>query len=266
MLRLGTVLGQMTPSSTSGEPSASWPTDGDCPKCRRGVGDLEDASHRCCVCQDGGRVALRPGQYQLCPACRGTGTGLPAPAAEEAARLPARYRAVTFDQWLPPDGPPRKRCERWAASWPPKKPLLFLTGEKGTGKTMLACAALRHVQRRHGVRGQFWPVVDLLDRYRRTADEDRALESLDQVDEAMRRLPLLVLDDLGAHRSTEWAEERLFALIDWRYREGQPLIITSNVPPKELAPRVRSRLSDTAVCEVVLFAGPDRRPTAGRAS
>lgn len=180
--------------------------------------------------------------------------------------LPRRYRDVALEDWQPANGLPRVRCASYVAAWPPAQPLLMLAGEKGTGKTMLACAILRRAWERHGVRGQFWPIIELLDRYRRTADEARAVETLDDVDEALRRVELLVLDDLGAHRSTDFAEERLFALIDWRYREGQPLVVTSNASLLELAPRVRSRLADAAVSVVVPFAGPDRRPQAGRAS
>jgi DNA replication protein DnaC len=206
------------------------------------------------------------GRAVLCPACAGGSIPGAAPEkpVEERMQLPARYRAAAFADWEPPNGIPRVRCQSYAAAWPPEKPLLFLTGEKGTGKTHLACAVLRAVAQRHGVAGRFWPVIDLLDRYRRASDPERATETVDDVDAAMRRVPLLVLDDLGAHRSTEFAEERLFALIDWRYREGQPLVVTSNVGLLELAPRVRSRLADTAVCQVVPFTGPDRRPLGGR--
>jgi len=142
--------------------------------------------------------------------------------------------------------------------------MMFLTGTKGTGKTTLACAIARTVYERHQVRAQFWPVIDLLDRYRRTFDQDRAVETTDDIDVQMRRVPLLVLDDYGAHKGTEWAEERLFALIDYRYREMLPTIITSNVAAMEIAERVRSRLTDVSVCQIVQFSGKDMRPEANR--
>jgi DNA replication protein DnaC len=176
--------------------------------------------------------------------------------------LPAKFRDAEFAQWKPDNGTPRLRCQGYAAEWPPSKPFLVLFGNKGTGKTTLACAICRRVFADWKVRGQFWPVIDLLDRYRRTFDTDRATETLDEVDQQMRRVPLLVLDDYGAHKGTEFSEERLFALIDYRYREQKPTVITSNVGLIEMADRVRSRLTDTAVCQIVNFQGPDMRPGA----
>nr|WP_308445340.1 ATP-binding protein [Tepidiforma sp.] len=281
-------LGLTTQSSPSGAPSASSPSEAAAPAQRRwaepvacpgcGSDDVEPPHwrHRCCVCRDGGRIRRgypigHPlfGRSEPCPACAGAAAmaaaGAPPPASpEERMRIPARYRSVTFDQWLPANGTPRVRCQSYAASWPPERPLLFLTGEKGTGKTHLACAILRAAWERHGVRGQFWPVIDLLDRLRRASDPDRATETVDDVQEQLLRVPLLVLDDLGAHRGTEWAEERLFALIDARYRDGLPLVVTSNVGLLDVAPRVRSRLADAQVSTVVPFAGPDRRMGAPR--
>ena len=221
-------------------------------------------NHRCCYCADGGRVRdpQRFGMSMICPKCSGSGAEVERVPLEDFMRLPAKFRAVEFADWQPANGGPRLRCETFVAEWPPQKPFLLLTGNKGTGKTTLACAVIRGANGKHHARGQFWPVIDLLDRYRRTFDTDRATETLDEVDQAMRRVPLLVLDDYGAHKGSEFAEERLFALIDYRYREHKPTVITSNVGLIEMADRVRSRLTDTGVCLIVNFQGRDMRPEA----
>ncbi|MCR4340269.1 MAG: ATP-binding protein [Gemmatimonadaceae bacterium] len=222
-------------------------------------------NHRCCYCQDGGRVRdpWQFGMTVLCSRCSGGSTmAAEVRPPEERMMLPAKFRGAAFDQWQPVNGSPRVRCVGYTAEWPPSRPLLVLSGNKGTGKTTLACAILRTMFERHEVRGQFWPVIDLLDRYRRTFDTDRATETLDEVDQQMHRVALLVLDDYGAHKGSEFAEERLFALIDYRYRELRPTVITANVGLMEMADRVRSRFTDTAVCTIVNFAGPDMRPGA----
>ena len=269
----------MTPSSPSSAlsaPSSSdlgWGEVPSCPGC--GSDDVEPPAfrHRCCTCRDGGRIrrgypAGHPlfGRAEPCPGCAGAAAlaaaGHPPPAPpEERMRIPARYREVRIETWEPPGAKPRAAAEAYVAAWPPPKPVLYFTGEKGTGKTHLACGILRAAWERHAVRGQFWPVVDLLDRLRRASDPDRATESVDDIHDQLRRVPLIVLDDLGAHRGTEWAEERLFALIDGRYRDAAPMVVTSNVTLQELAPRVRSRLVDTASSVVVQVVGPDRRMT-----
>ena len=220
--------------------------------------------HQCCQCADGGRVR-DPGRFgmtMLCPACSGQAAFETIEDPRVRMNLPSKFRDAAFAQWLPHDGRPRTGCQEYVAAWPPPAPLMFMTGGKGTGKTTLACAVLREAYDKHKVRGQFWPVIDLLDRYRRTFDADRAVETVDAIDSQMHRIQLLVLDDYGAHKGTDWAEERLFALIDYRYRETLPTVITSNVGLMEVADRVRSRLTDVGVCRIVNFAGPDMRPKA----
>ena len=48
------------------------------------------------------------------------------------------------------------------------------------------------------------------------------------------RYELLIIDDLGVERSSEYALENIFSVIDWRYRSGRPLIITTNLPLVQL--------------------------------
>jgi len=200
------------------------------------------------------------GRSLPCPAC----SGRPVLAAEpdhDLRRLgiPAKFRTARIASWQPENGRPRLAAEAYVREWPPQKPILLLSGPKGVGKTHLACGIVRELFERHGQRGQFWPVVDLLDRYRATFDTERATETVEAVDAQLRRLAVLVLDDLGTHKSTEWAEERLFRLIDERYRENQPLVVTTNVGLVELPDRLKSRLSDGTCGTQINVAGIDRR-------
>jgi hypothetical protein len=268
-LTLSQIVLRATRSLTVSGHSGLSSSDGlGCPSCGTERGLIGPRfEHKCCRCADGGRIRdpNRFGMSMLCPECSGGSVSERAPEVpEESMRLPAKFRVIDFAAWLPDNGSPRLACQRYAAEWPASKPFLLLLGNKGTGKTTLACAVLRKAWYEHGARGQFWPVIDLLDRYRRTFDVDRATETLDEADQQMRRVPLLVLDDYGAHKGSEFAEERLFALIDYRYREHKPTVITSNVTLMEMSDRVRSRFTDTAVCQIVNFTGQDMRPKAGR--
>jgi DNA replication protein DnaC len=71
----------------------------------------------------------------------------------------------------------------------------------------------------------------------------------------------LVIDDLGAEKSSEWAREILYLIIDKRYSDLLPTIITSNLSPKELAEklddRLVSRLMEDAI--VIKIDGKDHR-------
>jgi hypothetical protein len=70
---------------------------------------------------------------------------------------------------------------------------------------------------------------------------------------------LLILDDLGTEKLTDWAAEKLDTLIDHRYIKGLPLVVTTNVPAAQLSPRIASRLQDRRLGRVVTLSGPDYR-------
>ena len=246
-----------------------WPA-GYCLRC-------QETSHACWTCHDAGRVRVtsngedgRFGRSECCPDCVGSRSGFPGAAAIDLERelvrmrIPAKYRDRTIASWLPLDARPRAVAETFVASYPPPKPLIFLTGGVGTGKTHMACGIVRAFFEQHGKRGQFWPTIDLLDRYRATFDESRATETVEAVDAQLRQCAILVLDDYGAHRSTEWAEERLFRVVDERYRTRAPLVITSNIDVMEMPARVLSRLKEASDSTIVYFDGPDQRPMQGR--
>lgn len=175
------------------------------------------------------------------------------------ARIPQLFLSARLENWEPDNGSPRLRCASYVAEWPPKAPLLLLCGDRGCGKTHLGCAILHEAYKRHGVRGQFWSVIDLMDRYRAAQDFERATESVDEINRQMRALPILVIDDLGVQKDTEKVIEWIYALVDWRYREMKPLIVTSNIGLMGLEERVRDRFQQPSVATVVQFTGPSKR-------
>lgn len=145
---------------------------------------------------------------------------------------------------------------------------MYLTGEKGTGKTHLAAAIVRELvldktprHRRSVVDDIGWiSVPDLLLEIR-GAFRDHSERSEGDIIEQYSDYKLLVLDDLGAEKTTEWSLQTLYTIIDRRYREERQTIITSNLSLDELADklddRIASRLSE--LCRVVVLTGPDRR-------
>ena len=123
--------------------------------------------------------------------------------------------------------------------------LLILAGPTGVGKTHLALA-IAWEWFDDGFRVLFTRVDDLLDRLRRGYDDSSYHQTLDFI----RCCGLLVLDDLGAEHAKEWAGERIDRIVDWRYLDRMPLVVTTNAKSEDLAPRVASRLADHS-CSVV---------------
>ncbi|MDQ3044231.1 MAG: ATP-binding protein, partial [Chloroflexota bacterium] len=78
---------------------------------------------------------------------------------------------------------------------------------------------------------------------------------------AIRNAPLLVLDDLGTENTTPWAREKLFQIINHRYNEQLPTVITSNQDHKRIEERILSRLMDHRLTTFVDIDAEDfRRP------
>ncbi len=122
---------------------------------------------------------------------------------------------------------------------------LVLAGPTGVGKTHLALA-IAWEWFEDGFSVMFTRVDDLLDWLRQGYDDN----SYNQRMERLRRCSLLVLDDLGAEHAKEWAGEKIDRIVDWRYIDRSPLVITTNAKSEDLAPRVASRLYDHS-CSVV---------------
>jgi DNA replication protein DnaC len=139
-------------------------------------------------------------------------------------------------------------------------PSLLLCGRVGRGKTHQAWGAVRAL----AVTGLRigWVVVTAADLY--ALLRPRAGVDSETVFQHHARARLLVLDDVGASKSTEWTEEINYRLVNHRYENELPTLFTSNLPPKELpamlGDRVASRLIE--MTSPVVLRGEDRRRAA----
>ncbi len=136
---------------------------------------------------------------------------------------------------------------------------LLILGGYGSGKTHLA-AAIANYAVGMGVPTLFLTVPDLLDALRFAYDsEDTSFE--ERFDE-IRSAPLLVLDDFGTQNATGWAQEKLFQIVNYRYINRLPLVVTTNLALDEIEARIRSRLADPELVSAVRIQASDyRRPT-----
>jgi len=134
----------------------------------------------------------------------------------------------------------KSTVEEWVshpAGW------LTLFGGTGVGKTHLAAAAAND-RLAVGDSVCFAVVPELLDALR-ASYRDEGEASFEAIFASLKEVDLLILDDLGAHQSTEWASEKLYQLCASRYLRSAPTLITMNVLPDDLDPRLASRLLDS---------------------
>jgi DNA replication protein DnaC len=135
---------------------------------------------------------------------------------------------------------------------------LLLQGGYGSGKTHLA-AAIANYAVGMGIPTLFLTVPDLLDTLRFAyASEDTTFEERFN---DIRNAKLLVLDDFGTQNATAWAQEKLFQIVNYRYINKLPTVVTTNLLLDEVEPRIRSRLADPDLVTHTRINAPDfRRP------
>jgi DNA replication protein DnaC len=234
-------------------------------------------------------VAANAPSGEVCPACKGFGV-LETPegrvvtcrcraanlveARMKAAEIPQRYlncKVENYDLKRPGTSPSHMRASliarKFIEEWKTRDRGLLFVGPVGVGKTHLSVAILKTLIEDWGVRGLFCDFSDLLERIQATFSRTNP-DSADDVLAPYRDAELLVLDELGARRPTDWVRDVLYGLINTRYNRQRLTIVTSNysdTPSRtgeetlemRIGAMVRSRLYE--MCDLVVLDGLDYR-------
>jgi DNA replication protein DnaC len=190
------------------------------------------------------------------------------------ARIPKRYshcELTNFEQHYDSLREAFRKAARFVDEFPVVNRGLLLHGLHGVGKTHLAVAILKTVMKTKGARGYFYETGELLKLVRDTYDAGTAANEMDVLRPVLQA-DLLVLDDLGVEKTSEWVQETLGHVINIRYGERRATVFTTNLidlddplHPKSfmyrLGPRTRSRLFE--MCDWVHMDAIDSREVGG---
>ena len=212
--------------------------------------------------------------------CRRSATAPGSPLG--SSRIPPRYEHCSLESFEPGNPSLSAALEKAMAFCQGYPHLgadeglgLLFSGDNGVGKTHLAVAVLRELIVGHAARGQFWDFHELIREIKSSYDPETKTTEL-QVLEPVVDMDVLLLDDLGAWKMTDWMNDTLFYILNSRYMAKRPTIITTNYQDvtreeavaadalrrreflvERIGQRLRSRLME--MCLVVRIKGSDHR-------
>lgn len=187
------------------------------------------------------------------------------------ARIPERFDPASFKNFRASSASLQHALEasrKLVNQWPEVESGLLYLGNPGCGKTHLAVALLKGLIEK-SVGGLFYDFNDLLQKIRDSYSQDARTSEL-RVLQPVYDAEVLVLDELGASKPTEWVQETMTHIVNKRYNSKRLTILTSNYLDlavegsaysetlvDRIGPRFRSRLRE--MCRLVLVEAPDYR-------
>ena len=201
------------------------------------------ADPNCPLCDGTGFRTVERGEFSAAEPCECRQTHRPAQLLE-AAQIPPRFERAAFDNFLLPGQQNNPIANEnlskamldarvFAREFPQlDKPGLLFMGLPGVGKTHLAVATLRVLLER-GFEARFFDYQNLLERIRSGYDPASGSAAREAYQAALDT-EVILLDDLGAHRISDWVEDTVTAIINHRYNQRKATIVTTNLPDPDL--------------------------------
>lgn len=239
----------------------------------------------CTKCQGTGWILEDAGGSQVAKRCPCFGERWKQSLIDQA-NIPRRYQNCSLDNFEVHNDSHRdalKISRQFVKNYPAQDVGLLFIGPCGVGKTHLAVAIIQELIRAKDTSCIFYDFRDLIREIQSTFTPDSTLSESDVLTPVFQS-EVLVLDELGAKRTTAWVEETVFYIINHRYNHKKMTLFTTNYPDTEeeedkrdsfykkngdslidrIGVRLRSRIYE--MCKVVEMWGDDYRKMAKQAS
>jgi DNA replication protein DnaC len=216
---------------------------------------------KCNVCNDSGWRPVADRRFTPCE-CRIQRNKA---RLKTFARIPARYENCTIQNYEVMDVRQvfqlaKLAAQRFVNEYPVDVSGLLLMGDIGTGKTHLAVAIMQELIETKNIPCSFYPYTELLKMIQSSYSKESETTELELLRPVLDT-EVLVLDDIGTMKPSEWVLDTVNFIINTRYNDNRTTIITTNYTEEELVnrvgPRVASRLRQ--VCRAINMKGPDFR-------
>ena len=187
----------------------------------------------------------------------------------EKSKLPIRLKWYSFQNFKITKENEKAYCKAKEYAQSIKngsKKSLIITGNIGTGKTHLA-SSIANFLIESEISVLFGTLINLLNEVKNTYTMENKTESF--IIEKYSKVPLLIIDDLGKERPSEWTLEKLFTIINNRYENNLPVVITTNYNREKLRERLANNtnyeIADSIIsrlyemCNGISLTGKDKR-------
>jgi DNA replication protein DnaC len=216
----------------------------------------------------------------VCPICGGTGWNVIYQDGEEVAKrckclekeilqnkiksaaIPEEFKGKTFSNYIK-DSDNEKAftaAYEFVKDWDDRPKGIIFTGMVGVGKTHLVAAIINNLMVKKDVIPMFVNTPDLIAELREAQFKDGE-DSLANKLNKIKDCPLVCFDDLAKERMTDWVREQYYRIINHRYINRLPVLVTTNCSMDQLDEKLGDATASRliAMCEVIEVEGRDRR-------